>query len=260
MSFISELKRRNVVRVALAYLVLAWLVLQVGDVLIDSLELPGEYSKFIVILLVLGFVPVIFFSWVYELTPEGIKREKDVRREESITSHTAKKLDVAVIVLLALAIGLFAFDRFSAPGGDRSMATGRPADGADARASIAVLPFVNMSGSEENEYFSDGLTETLLHMLTKIPDLKVAGRTSSFIGPAVFGLVAAEMAFLYERQGIAVEAAEQMGLRLAILSIGVFLLVGLVLLYFVNEKRARARAVAIGEEDVNFSELADRTE
>ena len=112
MSFFDELKRRNVFRVAAAYGVLAWLVLQVTDVLLDALELPAEHAKIIVLLLVLGAIPALVFSWIYEMTPEGIKKESEIRPEDSITSHTAAKLDKAVIVLLVLAISLFAYDRF----------------------------------------------------------------------------------------------------------------------------------------------------
>jgi len=196
MSFFEELRRRNVIRVAVGYAVLSWLVLQVADVLIDALELSGDYSKFIVILLALGFIPALVFSWVYELTPEGIKRESEVSREASIATRTGHKLNVAIVVLLVLAIGLFVADRFfagPAPTPAPVEVAGQPSDAgpepetratasepADELPSVAVLPFTNMSADPENEYFSDGLADTLLHMLAQSPDLRVAARTSSF--------------------------------------------------------------------------------
>lgn len=191
MGFIAELKRRNVIRVAIGYLVFAWLVMQVLDVVGPVLELPQGGVRMVLVLLALGLVGVVVFSWAYELTPEGLKRESEVDRTQSVTHVTAKKLDIAVIVLLALAFGLFALDRISP-----EVATQRPSvadqpvtPGADpvatpaatsAQKSIAVLPFVNMSSDAEQVYFSDGLSEELLNGLVKVPGLKVSGRTSSF--------------------------------------------------------------------------------
>jgi len=191
MGFIGELKRRNVIRVAIAYLVFAWLVMQVLDVVGPVLELPKGGVRMVLVLLALGFVGVVVFSWAYELTPEGLKRESEVDRTQSVTQVTAKKLDIAVIVLLVLAFGVFVFDRLSP-----EVATQRPsvadqpvAPGAvpvatpaatAAQKSIAVLPFVNMSSDAEQVYFSDGLSEELLNGLAKVPGLKVSGRTSSF--------------------------------------------------------------------------------
>ncbi|MEJ2513596.1 MAG: hypothetical protein P8080_02550 [Gammaproteobacteria bacterium] len=196
-SLISELKRRNVIRVAVAYAVLSWLVLQVADVLIDALDLSGDYSKFIVVLLALGLIPALVFSWVYELTPEGIRRESDIDREVSITPHTGHKLNVVIVVLLVCAIGLFIADRFLWSPGTGPAVVDNPALSAGAGSatsgaenpepasatgspSVAVLPFTNMSADPENEYFSDGLADTLLHMLAQSPGLRVAARTSSF--------------------------------------------------------------------------------
>ncbi len=197
--FIAELRRRNVIRVGIAYAVLSWLVLQVADVLIDALELSGEYSKFIVVLLALGFIPALVFSWVYELTPEGIRRESEVTPDTSVTHQTGQKLNIAIVALLILAIGLFIGDRVLLDSDDAPVTpevAGQSADGAavptpasgDTTAggaeqqgpSVAVLPFTNMSANPENEYFSDGLADTLLHMLAQSPDLRVAARTSSF--------------------------------------------------------------------------------
>jgi TolB-like protein len=192
MSLLAELKRRNVIRVAAAYAVLCWLVLQVGDILIDSLDLSGDYSKFIIILLALGFIPVLVFSWIYEMTPEGIKKESDIDRADSVAAHTAKKLDLAVIVLLILAMGMFALDRL-VPGGGRDdraepvpvpvtqTATPAPIEEPAEKSldsSVAVLPFSTRSLKEEDVFFSDGVHDDLLTQLSKIGDLKVISRTS----------------------------------------------------------------------------------
>ncbi len=178
MSLYAELKRRNVFRVALAYLVLAWLLVQVASVLLPTFDAPAWVMRVLVLALAAGFVVALVFSWVYELTPQGLKRDHEVAPDASIAHQTAKKLDVAVIVLLVLAIGVATYTHFRAA----PVAPGtRPtADATDARPSLAVLPFVNMSAVAENEYFSDGLTETLLNMLAKVEGLKVTARTSAF--------------------------------------------------------------------------------
>ncbi|MDH5344818.1 MAG: hypothetical protein OEW59_03575, partial [Gammaproteobacteria bacterium] len=180
MSLFSELKRRNVFRVALLYLVASWVVIQVTDVGVSLLGLPDWTGRFVFLLLLIGFPLVMVFSWVYELTPEGLKREKEVVRDTSITHETARKLNTAVIVLLLIAVGGLIADRLvpeTRPVPAQGPSAASPA--ADEQ-SIAVLPFVNMSSDPENEYFSDGLSEELLNLLAKIPELKVAARTSSF--------------------------------------------------------------------------------
>jgi len=177
-SLYAELKRRNVFRVALAYLVLAWLLVQVASVLLPTFEAPAWVMRVLVLVLAAGFVVALVFSWVYELTPQGLKRDHEVAPDASIAHQTAKKLDVAVIVLLVLAIGVATYTHFRAapvaPAPTSVVAAG------DARPSLAVLPFVNMSAVAENEYFSDGLTETLLNMLAQVEGLKVTARTSAF--------------------------------------------------------------------------------
>lgn len=180
MSVISELKRRNVFRVALLYLVGGWLILQMADVGVSLLGLPEWTGRLAFLFLALGFPFALIFSWAYEITPEGLKREKDVERTESVTHETAQKLDTAVIVLLVLSIVGLAMDRFMPRHAPLTDETGEVVSTAVLERSIAVLPFVNMSADQENEYFSDGLSEELLNLLAKIPELRVAARTSSF--------------------------------------------------------------------------------
>lgn len=175
MSLITELRRRNVLRVAAAYLVVGWLLTEVLTTILPTLGAPEWVSKAVILTFAFGFIPAVFFSWVYELTPEGIKREHEVERDESITHSTGKKLDY--ITIAAVVVGIVFIGFFSA----RTSIDHKPLGLLDvSHASVAVLPFVNLSDNKQNEYFSDGLTETLLHMLTQIPNLKVAARTSSF--------------------------------------------------------------------------------
>ena len=194
-NFFAELKRRNVIRMAGLYLVAAWLTVQVFATLLPVFEAPGWVMKAIVATVTLGFVAALMFAWIYEITPEGIKRESEVERHESITPQTGRRMDRAIIVVLALALVAFAVDRFvfvarrepaSAPAVVAQRQVPNNASAADpkqpvvAEKSIAVLPFVNMSSDKEQDYFSDGISEELLNLLAKIPQLHVAARTSSF--------------------------------------------------------------------------------
>ena len=171
----AELKRRNVVRVAIAYAVASWLLLQLTDVLKSLLNLPEWLGGVVFSLLLVGFVLALILSWAYEMTPDGVKRDKDVVRSKSITHATGRKLDFVIIAILSVAVIVFAVDEFV---WDRQ-AQSRSAESGE-RTAIAVLPFVNMSSDEEQEYFSDGLTEELLNLLARIPELRVTSRSSAF--------------------------------------------------------------------------------
>ena len=178
MSLFAELKRRNVFRVGAAYAVAAWVLVQIGEAVFPAFGVPDSLFRGMVILLVLGMPLALFLAWAFEVTPQGVKREKDVDRSQSITNETGRKLDRTIIVVLAIAVTLFAIDKFllgPETGIPDSAATG---DG-DAQ-SIAVLPFVNMSSDPEQDFFSDGISEEILNVLAQIPDLRVAARTSSF--------------------------------------------------------------------------------
>jgi TolB-like protein/Tfp pilus assembly protein PilF len=186
MNFLAELKRRNVVRVGIAYVVGGWLLLQLTEVLSELLNLPEQVGPIVVSIVAICLPIALFFAWAYELTPEGVKREKDVDRNQSITSQTGRKLDRAIIGILVVVVAYLLVDKLilqdypPAPAEPTQAATAEPEAVEETGPSVAVLPFVNMSGDKENEYFSDGLTETLLHMLAQLPDLRVAARTSSF--------------------------------------------------------------------------------
>jgi len=191
MSFFAELKRRNVIKVAAAYAIVGWLIMQAGEVLSPALHLPDWINSALAFFLILGFPLAIIFAWAFEMTPDGLKREKDVDRSKSIARTTGKKLNQTVTIVLLLAVALFSFDKFVLdPDRDAAeiaaavqVAQEQPEpveEPAEADNSIAVLPFVNMSSDPEQEYFSDGLSEELLNLLAKIPELRVAARTSSF--------------------------------------------------------------------------------
>jgi len=174
----GELKRRNVVRVAVAYAIVSWLVLQLTDVLMSLLDLPEWVGKFVLLLIVVGFFLALILSWAYELTPEGLKKDKDVDRNQSVARVTGRKLDLAIIALLAVTSSYFAIDKFvldTIPDAEGDTVAARPAQN-----SIAVLPFVPMSSGENDSYFADGLTEEILNALAQLPELQVTARTSSF--------------------------------------------------------------------------------
>jgi len=166
MGLVSELRRRNVLRMLVLYVVAAWLIMQVAEVLIDLAKLPDWIGTTTLWLLAVGFPIALIFSWFYEITPEGISLEKDVDTADSITHVTGRRLDFIVISMLCAAVLLFAYDKWW---------TAAPPE-----QSIAVLPFANLSDEPEQEYFSDGLAEDILNLLTKVPELLVISRSSAF--------------------------------------------------------------------------------
>lgn len=171
MTFFAELKRRNVFRVAIAYMVAAWLIVQVTEIVTDSFGAPDWVMKILIILLAIGLPFVVIIAWAYEMTPEGIKRQVEVDQSQSITQQTGRKLNYTIIGALSVALVFSLATRNGSP--DKTVV--EPGD-----KSIAVLPFVNMSDDVENEYFSDGISEELLNVLVKVEGLRVASRTSSF--------------------------------------------------------------------------------
>jgi len=180
MSFFKELKRRNVFRIAVAYLVLGWVAMQVSDVLVNALELPALMNKAVLALLAIGLIPTLVFSWVYEMTPEGVKRESEINRNESITTHTAKKLDLVVILLLMVAIVMFATDRYlRVPGTvNLPLASSKPVNEISEVPVVAVLPLQALSTEDEGVFLAAGLHDDLLTRLARLQAFRVISRTS----------------------------------------------------------------------------------
>jgi len=159
------------------YAVASWLILQVADVLFDALELPPTSVRLVLAVLILGFPLTLIVSWVYEMTPEGLKRDKDVDRSNSVTHATGRKINILIIVLLVFAIAAVAVDRLVP---EVSQTVERPTIAAITDKSIAVLPFVNMSDDPNNEYFADGISEEILNLLANVRELRVTSRSSAF--------------------------------------------------------------------------------
>lgn len=177
MSLLAQLQRRNVIRMAALYLVVAWLTIQLAEMLLPRFDVPDWVLLALSVMLVLGFVPALVFSWVYELTPDGVKRESEVTPEHSIASTTARRMDRLVLLGIVVIIILLMTERFFPS--ERAVVERLPS-ATTGEASIAVLPFVNMSPDADNEYFADGISEELLNVLAGIEGLKVASRTSAF--------------------------------------------------------------------------------
>ncbi len=186
----EQLKHRNVIRVGILYMVVCWLILDPVHVLFHMLEVPVWANRLVVILMAIAFPAVLLFAWAYEITPEGLKPTAEVDPRKSIRQQTGQRLNRAIFVVLVLAVAYLLTDKFwlskhvtieqpatiAAP-----VATAiAPAAIAISDKSIAVLPFLDMSEKKDQEYFSDGLSEELIDMLTKVPELRVAARTSAF--------------------------------------------------------------------------------
>ena len=176
-TFFEELRRRNVFRIAGVYAVVGWLIIQLGIALETTLNLPSWFDTLLTVLVLIGFPFALLFAWAFELTPEGMKRTDAVNAEDSITTKTSRKLDYAILGGLALVAGLMVFQSFrSSP----TTPNNAPQSIEIPEASIAVLPFADLSSDGSQEYFGDGIAEELLNVLAKIEEMQVAGRTSSF--------------------------------------------------------------------------------
>src|ERR1043166_8401674 len=177
-SFFAELRRRNVYKVAVAYAVVAWLLVQAASILLPTFEAPTWVMKALVVIIALGFVLAVSISWAFEMTPEGMKRTADLSEDEvrSLPYWSKKKFAAFIIGIAVIAAALLGYKLWRGPGsitGQDATATGIPAK------SIAVLPFENMSDDKSNAYFADGIQEEVLTRLSKISDLKVISRTST---------------------------------------------------------------------------------
>lgn len=175
----DELKRRNVFRVVIAYLVASWLVIQVADIVLDAILAPAWVMQVFLLVVALGFPCVLIISWAYELTPEGLKRESEVDRTQSITPDTGRKLNLITIGLLISVLLVVGVERTLLPKNTVEVPAEIAAEAVTDK-SIAVLAFEDLSADGDQAYFAEGLSEELLNVLAKVPDLKVAGRTSSF--------------------------------------------------------------------------------
>ena len=179
MTLFAELKRRNVFRVGVAYLVVAWLILQVVDTVAPMLELPDTFGRGVLLLLAVGFPVVLVFSWAYELTEKGLKKTAEVDADDSITHSTGRRLNRLIIVVLVIALGYFIWESRFRDANDASVGPDAVAEVVTEK-TIAVLPFASFSEDQEQAWFADGLTEEILNALARTPDLLVSSRTSSF--------------------------------------------------------------------------------
>ena len=188
MSLFEELKRRNVFRVGIAYAVSAWVLLQVVDLVLENIEAPPLVMQIFMLAIAIGFPIALIFAWAFEMTPDGVKLEKDVDRSKSITKETAQKMNRNIIIALVIAVTLLLVDKFTPDSDKQPQAIAEPVENVETTAperqsiekSIAILPFVDMSPQKDQAYFADGISEEILNVLVKTNSLKVAGRTSSF--------------------------------------------------------------------------------
>jgi len=194
MSFFEELKRRNVFRVAIAYAITAWLLLQLVDLVLENVNAPDWVMQVFMLALAVGFPLAVFFAWAFEMTPEGVKRESEIDRSKSIAPQTGRRMDRHIIIAMGVALAYFAYDKFfaSAPqamppstppvsvAAEKPVVAEQSAIPGSSEKSVAVLPFINMSDDAQNEYFSDGISEELLNVLVRVKGLRVPSRTSSF--------------------------------------------------------------------------------
>jgi TolB-like protein/Flp pilus assembly protein TadD len=176
MTFFSELKRRNVYKVAVAYAVVAWLLLQAASIFFPAFDAPPWVMKIFIIVIIFGFPVALIVSWAFELTPEGIKLESEIEPNKSIARRTGRKIVALTIALAVVAAGLFVYQLVRSKSD-----TPRPSEGATAvpGKSIAVLPFDNLSHDQDNAYFAEGVQDEILTRLAKVADLKVISRTST---------------------------------------------------------------------------------
>ncbi len=185
MNILGEMKRRNVFRVGMVYFIVAWVLIQLAGITVRSFDAPTWLLTVIILLIVAGLPVALYLAWTYELTPNGFRRISDVAPGESIAQDTAKKLDFVIIGLLGAVVAVVVLDQFMPAAPELPPAVIEQAAEPEPEPvilenSIAVLPFVNLSAEANQDYFSDGMSEELLNVLSKVGGLNVASRTSSF--------------------------------------------------------------------------------
>jgi TolB-like protein/Flp pilus assembly protein TadD len=177
-SLFSELRRRNVYRIVAAYAVAAWLIVQVVETIFPAFGFDDATTRYTVIALMIGFVPAVILAWTFEVSPEGLRRDRGVDEHAPQGSRRHKRLDQAIIAVLAVAVTYFAIDKFVLSEYDATPLPPDPA--APIGGSIAIMPFVDMSPGGDQAYFSDGIAEEILNLLARVPELRVVSRSSSF--------------------------------------------------------------------------------
>ncbi len=208
-SFFGELRRRNVVKVAVAYAMVGWLLIEIASVLLPTFQAPVWVMRVFSFLIIAGFPVALVLSWAYELTPEGVKKDEGVVEEENFaTARTGQTLNYVVIAILVVSVGYLVWERQrpAPPGVDASAQTGETVK------TVAVLPFVNLSDDPEQEFFSDGIAEELLNVLAKVQGLRVTSRTSAFSFKGTnkpIPEVAAELGVQYVLEGSVRRASEE---------------------------------------------------
>lgn len=178
MAFFAELKRRNVVRIGIAYVVIGWLLAQVAEFAFDTFGAPDWALKSFVVVLLLGLPFALFFAWAFEITPEGVQRDSEAQRSQPVPARKRRTLDLVIMAAMALAIGYFALDKFVLSARDVADDSAATMPARTGRTSIAVLPFDNLSGDPTQEYFSDGMTEEIIGKLASVQGLRVISRTT----------------------------------------------------------------------------------
>jgi len=183
LSFFSELRRRNVFKAGVGYLIMAWLLIQVADIVLPTLGAPGWVPRTITFVLILGLPVAVVLAWAYEVTPQGIKKTRNVPLEESIARITGQKFNYAIIAALVVALIVVILDDYGPSDADPLdgvVDVSQPVPGFSNRAAIAVLPFLNLSDDPEQEYFADGITEDLITALQSFQSFPIIARTSTF--------------------------------------------------------------------------------
>ncbi len=188
-SLFAELKRRNVVRVGIAYVILGWVIIQVADTVFPQFGFPEWTNQFVTIVIALGLPIALLLSWAFEMTPQGVMKTEEVDADASITHNTGQKLNVIIGAALVAALAFIAWQNMG-PSADEGELVVTETPGVQ---TIAVMPFADMSAAGDQEYFGDGIAEELLNVLVKIDGLRVTSRTSSFAFKGQSGISLAEI-------------------------------------------------------------------